>query len=139
MADSKSQVILYPHLPRYSSRHTNCTSAPKGSPAFPAHGQQLEENSGNDLGAECDSTAVPECNFRQPTAAAVAAQQEMGSSNGTLVMTAHQPPKHYFGIKCTPPALTQLQQEINSSTSSALVLIPNRPLNYARFIMKSAN
>ncbi len=61
---------------------------------------------------------LPEYNFRQPTAAAVAVQQDMGSSNGTLVMTAHQPPKHYFGIKCTPP---QLQQEINSSTSSALV------------------
>ena len=100
----------------------------------------MEENSGNDLGAECDSTppdAVPECNFRQPTAAAAAVQQEMGSSNGILVMTAHQPPKHYLGIKCTPPALTQLQQETNSSTSSALVLIPNTPLNYARFIMNS--
>ncbi len=137
-SSARKSLVLLPHHPPIATslqgRHMHtCISEPRENLAFQ---DLLEESINTNLEAATPLPAdeVQEYIISDQATPTASCRQETSyvMSTSTLVMASYQPLFHLksFESKLQP-------QETNSSTSSALVLMPNRPLNYARFIMNN--
>ncbi len=129
-SSARKSLVLLPHHPPIATslqdRHMHtCISEPRENLAF----QDLLEESITNLEAVSPPPAdeVQEYISDQATPTASCRQEtSYVMSASTLAMASYQP---LFHLKSFITIESRLQQETDSSTSSALVLMPNRPLN----------
>ncbi len=137
---ARKSLVLLPHHPPIATslqgRHMHtCISEPRENLVFQ---DLLEESINTNLEAATPPPAdeVQEYIISDQATPTASCRQETSyvMSTSTLAMASYQP---LFHLKSFITIESKLQQETNSSTSSALVLMPNRSLNYVRFITNS--